>query len=126
MPDSSRFRQISSDHSSAYREAIFRFEYFARSGPAFAEGRQTGNGILHAALAIRHDWARNDPGYLHQLVVIRLSEPLYAYHGEAAEAPDRVPSQCSKGGANHQRKGRPEISPADILAGTLGVSRRVY
>jgi hypothetical protein len=71
-------------------------EYFGRSGPAFAVGRPAGKGILHATLAIRHDWAGKDPGHLRQFVVIRLNEPLQGYHGEGDHAPDRTQTAVQK------------------------------
>ena len=61
--------------------------YFARSGPAFASGRPEGKGILHAALAVRHDWAGSIPVQLGQFVIVRLREALTAYYGEGDDAP---------------------------------------
>jgi len=54
--------------------------------------RRKGKSLLHAALAIRHDWAAlpsggNDPAHLRRFVIISLTEPLYAYHGEGDDAP---------------------------------------
>jgi hypothetical protein len=39
------------------RELAVIASYFGRGGPAFDEGRSSGKGILHATMAVRHDWA---------------------------------------------------------------------
>lgn len=70
--------------------------YFARSGPAFAVGRAQGQGILHATLAVRHDWSNDNPLHLAQFVVIRLNEPLKAYYGEGDHAPDSSQTRVQK------------------------------
>ncbi len=72
-------------------------EYFARSGPAFAVGRTEGKGILHATLAVRHDWSGNSQQHLGLFLVARLTEPLKAYHGEGDHAPDASQKQVQKG-----------------------------
>jgi hypothetical protein len=62
-------------------------DHFARGGPAFAEGRTTGNGILHGVLAVRHDWGAKSTKHLERFVVVRLREPVRAYYGEGDDAP---------------------------------------
>ena len=71
-------------------------DYFARSGPAFAVGRAEGKGILHATLAVRHDWSGKSPLHLELFLVIRLAQPLKAYHGEGDHAPDASQTQVQK------------------------------
>lgn len=71
-------------------------DYFGVSGQAFAAGRAQGKGILHATLAVRHDWASNSPLHLAQFVSIRLNEPLKAYHGEGDHAPDATQTSNQK------------------------------
>lgn len=71
-------------------------DYFARSGPAFGTGRTEGKGILHATLAVRHDWSGHSPQHLGQFLVVRLAEPLKAYHGEGDHAPDASQRQVQK------------------------------
>ena len=56
--------------------------YFGRGGPAFDEGRSGGKGILHATMAVRHDWGGNSPLHLGMFFAVRLSAALKAYHGE--------------------------------------------
>lgn len=63
-------------------------DYFGLSATGFTTGRAEGKSILHATLAVRHDWAGNSPRHLDQFVSIRLNEPLKAYYGEADHAPD--------------------------------------
>ena len=91
-------------------------DYFARSGPAFATGRAEGKGILHATLAVRHDWSGNSPLHLGQFFVVRLAEPLKAYHGEGDHAPDASQRQVQKAvriidGRNRQRMARQIFLP---------------
>jgi hypothetical protein len=91
-------------------------EYFARSGPAFATGRTEGKGILHATLAVRHDWSGNSPLHLGQFFVVRLAESLKAYHGEGDHAPDASQRQVQKAvritdSANRQRFARQIFLP---------------
>jgi hypothetical protein len=91
-------------------------DYFARSGPAFATGRTEGKGILHATLAVRHDWSGNSPLHLGQFFVVRLAEPLKAYHGEGDHAPDASQRQVQKAvrivdGSNRQRMARQVFLP---------------
>jgi hypothetical protein len=62
--------------------------HFGRSGPALADGRPAGEGILHAVLAVRHDWAAANPKQLGRLVAARLRDPLRAFFGEADDAPN--------------------------------------
>jgi hypothetical protein len=85
-------------------------EYFARSGPAFADGRKQGKGILHAVLAVRHNWGDHKPGHLGRFWVVQLREHLMAYFGEADDAP-------GSGQAAMQKAGR--------IAGSDGFQRRV-
>jgi hypothetical protein len=85
-------------------------DYFARSGPGFTVGRSQGNGILHAVLAVRHDWSHNDPQHLGRFFAVRLGEPLKAYHGEADDAPNPGYGQMQK---------------AARILGTGGEQRRV-
>jgi hypothetical protein len=70
--------------------------YFDRSGPAFAAGRAEGKGILHATLAVRHDWSGHSSQHLGRFLVVRLAEPLKAYHGEGDHAPDATQRQVQK------------------------------
>ena len=81
---------------STLNELSLIIRYFARSGPAFATGRSQGKGILHASLAVRHDWAGNSPDHLGRFVEVRLSEPLKAFHGEGDHAPDSTQTQVQK------------------------------
>jgi hypothetical protein len=71
-------------------------EHFAREGAAFDAGRPEGKGILHASFAIRHDWANGDPDQLGRFMLVRLREPLLAYHGEGDVAPDPTQTQVQK------------------------------
>jgi hypothetical protein len=66
-------------------------DYFARDGAAFAAGRTQGKGILHATLAVRHDWSGYPPSpdHLGRFVVIRLKRALKAYFGVADVAPSQ-------------------------------------
>lgn len=66
-------------------------DYFARDGAAFATGRMQGKGILHATLAVRHDWSGSPPSpdHLGRFVVIRLKRALKAYFGVADVAPSQ-------------------------------------
>ncbi len=81
-------------------------EYFGRSGPAFAIGRQEGKGILHATMAVRHDWGGFSPDHLGKFVVVRLAEPLKAFHGEGDVAPNAAQTQVQKAVAIMDRSGR--------------------
>ena len=85
-------------------------DYFARSGPAFATGRAEGKGILHATLAVRHDWSGNSPLHLGQFFVVRLAEPLKAYHGEGDHAPDASQRQAQKAVRITDRSGRQRVT----------------
>ncbi len=71
-------------------------DYFGRSGPAFAVGRPEGKGILHATLAVRHDWSGSSSQHLGRFLVVRLTESLKAYHGEGDHAPDASQGQVQK------------------------------
>jgi len=69
------------------------FDHFAREGSSAAVGRTAGKGILHAALAVRHDWSEPKGGgkpsadHLGRYVCARLKVPLTAYYGEGDDAP---------------------------------------
>lgn len=63
-------------------------DHFARGGEAFAVGRPIGKGILHATLAVRHDWGGNSPDHLGRFWVARIMQPLLALSGEGDHAPD--------------------------------------
>lgn len=71
-------------------------DYFARGGAGFAEGREQGNGILHAVFAIRHDWVGNSPNQIRRFVVVRLRDPLQGYYGDRDDAPDKTQKQNQK------------------------------
>lgn len=71
-------------------------DHFGRAAPAFGEGRMQGKGILHAVLAVRHDWSGGNPGHLGLLTVIRLTRPLSAYYGEGDVAPSAAQDQTLK------------------------------
>ncbi len=71
-------------------------DYFGRTGAAFGEGRTQGKGILHATLAVRHDWAGATADHLGLLTVIRLSRPLEAYQGEGDVAPNAAQDRTLK------------------------------
>lgn len=71
-------------------------EHFARDGAAFDVGRSQGKGILHASFAVRHDWGNCDPDHLGRYMLVRLREPLMAYHGEGDVAPDGSQTQVQK------------------------------
>jgi hypothetical protein len=69
------------------------YNYFGRDGPAAAVGRIEGKGILHAVLAVRHDWSQADPAgkpsaeHLGWFVCASPVTPLTAYYGEGDDAP---------------------------------------
>jgi hypothetical protein len=81
---------------STARELQVIVSYFAREGPAFAGGRMEGKGILHATLAVRHDWSKDDPGHLGRFWFARTAAPLRAYYGEGDHAPDSTQTQIQK------------------------------
>jgi hypothetical protein len=62
--------------------------HFARGGPAFDEGRAQGRGLLHATLAVRHEWSGHSADHLGRFVLVALKQALEAYHGEGDVAPD--------------------------------------
>lgn len=72
--------------------------YFGRRGAAFDTGRAGGKGILHNALAVRHDWGANSPLHLGLFFAVQLGVALKAYHGEADHAPDASQTQVQKAG----------------------------
>jgi hypothetical protein len=78
------------------RELGLIADYFGRRGPAFDTGRASGKGILHATLAVRHDWGQNSPLHLGQFFAVQLAVPLKAYHGEGDHAPDASQTQVQK------------------------------
>ena len=78
------------------RELAVIASYFGRGGPAFDEGRSSGKGILHATMAVRHDWGNNNPLHLGMFFAVRLSADLKAYHGEGDHAPDASQTQVQK------------------------------
>lgn len=78
------------------RELALIAEYFGRRGPAFDTGRSGGKGILHATLAVRHDWGANSPLHLGLFFAVRLAANLKAYHGEGDHAPDATQTQVQK------------------------------
>ena len=65
--------------------------YFGRSGPAFATGRATGEGILHGTFAVRSHWSG-----LRWFMVVRLAMSLKAYHGEGDHAPNESQTHVQK------------------------------
>jgi hypothetical protein len=78
------------------RELAVIASYFGRGGPAFDEGRSSGKGILHATMAVRHDWGGNDPMHLGLFFAVRLAAAMKAYHGEGDHAPDANQIQVQK------------------------------
>jgi hypothetical protein len=70
--------------------------YFGRSAPAFGEGRSQGKGSLQATMAVRHDWAGNDPNHLGLVAAVRLTTPLKAFFGEGDVAPDATQKSILK------------------------------
>jgi hypothetical protein len=88
------------------RELGLVAEYFGRHGAAFDTGRADGKGILHDALAVRHDWGNNSPQHLGLFFAVRLSTSLKAYHGEADHAPDATQTQVQKAGNIIDETGR--------------------
>ena len=64
--------------------------------PAFDEGRSSDQGILHATMAVRHDWGGNSPLHLGMFFAVRLASALKAYHGEGDHAPDASQTQVQK------------------------------
>lgn len=76
-------------------------DYFARDGAAFATGRAQGKGILHATLAVRHDWSRYrgsppSPDHLGNFLVVRLRDAFRIYFGPADVAPSEDQRQVQK------------------------------
>ena len=88
------------------RELGLVADYFGRRGPAFDTGRDVGKGILHDALAVRHDWGNNSPDHLGLFFAVRLAAPLKAYHGEADHAPDASQTQMQRAGSIIDDTGR--------------------
>jgi hypothetical protein len=81
-------------------------DYFGVSSAGFAIGRAIGKSIMHATLAVRHDWGGNSPDHLGRFLVIRLTAPLTAYHGESDHAPDAAYRQMQKASRIIDRTGR--------------------
>jgi hypothetical protein len=98
------------------RELAVIARYFGRGGPAFDEGRASGKGILHATMAVRHDWGGNSPLHLGMFFAVRLSAAFKAYHGEGDHAPDASQTQVQKAvyiidESGRQRRGRQIMLP---------------
>jgi len=98
------------------RELAVIAGYFGRGGPAFDEGRSVGKGMLHATMAVRHDWSGNSPLHLGMFFAVRLAAAFKAYHGEGDHAPDASQTQVQKAvyiiDANgRQRRGRQIMLP---------------
>jgi hypothetical protein len=98
------------------RELAAIGDYFGRDGAAFDEGRSSGKGILHATLAVRHDWGGNSPLHLGMFFAVRLSAALKAYHGEGDHAPDASQTQVQKAvyiidASGRQRRARQIMLP---------------
>jgi hypothetical protein len=98
------------------RELAVIAGYFGRGGPAFDEGRSGGKGILHATMAVRHDWGGNSPLHLGMFFAVRLSAAFKAYHGEGDHAPDASQTQVQKAvyiidASGRQRRGRQIMLP---------------
>jgi hypothetical protein len=81
-------------------------DYFGVSSEGFAIGRSAGKSIMHATLAVRHDWGGNSPDHLGRFLVIRLTAHLKAYHGESDHAPDASQRQVQKAVRIVDRTGR--------------------
>jgi hypothetical protein len=98
------------------RELAVIAGYFGRGGPAFDEGRSSGKGILHATMAVRHDWGGNSPLHLGMFFAVRLAAAFKAYHGEGDHAPDASQTQVQKAvyiidASGRQRRGRQIMLP---------------
>jgi hypothetical protein len=78
------------------RELAVIASYFGRGGPAFDEGRSSSKGILHATMAVRHDWGGNSPLHLGMFFAVRLAAAMKAYHGEGDHAPDANQTEVQK------------------------------
>lgn len=72
------------------------FSYFGREGLSAATGRSSGKGILHATLAVRHDWSiadktdhkgRPSSYHLGQYLCATPIEAISAYYGPGDDAP---------------------------------------
>lgn len=72
------------------------FSYFGREGLSAATGRSSGKGILHATLAVRHDWSiadtkdlrgRPSSHHLGQFLCATPIESITAYYGPGDDAP---------------------------------------
>jgi len=65
-------------------------------GTVFKIGRSKGEGILHAGLAVRHEWGDSHPGHLGRFHAVRLRERLFAFVGVGDVAPDATQSSTLK------------------------------
>lgn len=78
------------------------FRSFGREGAAAAEGRTIGKGILHATLAVRHDWGRPapdappSPDHLGRFVCATPIVTLTAYYGVGDDAPSESKKEVQK------------------------------
>jgi len=75
-----------------------------------------GKGILHATMAVRHDWGGNSPLHLGMFFAVRLAAAFKAYHGEGDHAPDASQTQVQKAvyivdASGRQRRGRQIMLP---------------
>jgi hypothetical protein len=90
-------------------------DYFGVSSEGLAIGRSVGKSIMHATLAVRHDWGGNSPDHLGRFLVIRLTAPLTAYHGESDHAPDATFRQMQKAVRIFDRTGRQRFARQVVL-----------
>jgi hypothetical protein len=101
-------------------------DYFARSGPAFATGRAEGKGILHATLAVRHDWSGNSPQHLGRFLAVRLAESLKAYHGEGDHAPMAHRGRCRRASGSPTRATATATRGRSFCLGPGSTNRRSF
>ena len=77
-------------------ELLHVVDHFGRGGSAFDEGRAEGRGLLHAVLAVRHDWAGGTPEHLGRFTIVGVRHGLEAFHGEGDHAPDSSQTRNQK------------------------------
>lgn len=76
------------------RQVVGHFGLDSRT--VFEIGRSEGKGILHAGLAVRHEWGDSHPGHLGRFHAVRLRERLFAFAGAGDVAPDATQSSTLK------------------------------
>ena len=74
------------------RELSLIFDHFGVGGGYADPGRAVGKGIMHAALAVRHEWSIRRTGahlrsdHLARFWIAETNKPLYAFYGEGDSA----------------------------------------